>query len=84
MTISNQPKGLAVVDKDGVMSDRFNGWVISVGRLDILTGSGTPEANTEATITRLYMDTSGSAGSILYIKRDADIAGDRTKGWILV
>jgi hypothetical protein len=30
------------------------------------------------------MDDAGTAGAILYIKRDTDIAGDKTQGWILV
>jgi hypothetical protein len=30
------------------------------------------------------MDTAGTAGSILYIKRDAAIGADPTTGWILV
>ncbi|MES0327445.1 MAG: hypothetical protein ABUK13_04555 [Gammaproteobacteria bacterium] len=49
-----------------------------------LTGSGSPEGVVEAIITKRYMDTAGVAGAILYIKRDADIAGDKTQGWVLV
>lgn len=50
----------------------------------ILTGSGSPEGIIEAIVAKEYMDTAGIAGAIKYIKRDADIAGDKTKGWILV
>lgn len=84
MTISSLPRGLPIVDESGVMTDRFTAYTQSVGRLNILTGAATPEAVIDAPVTTLYMDTAGTAGSILYIKRDADIAGDRTKGWILV
>ena len=59
-------------------------WIRKVTKLSPMTGSGTPEGNVEAEITRLYMDTAGGAGSVLYIKRDADSSGDRTKGWIAV
>ena len=52
--------------------------------LDIREGSGSPESVIEAKPRTLYMDTAGTAGSILYIKRDADISGDRKQGWILV
>lgn len=56
----------------------------ALANLSIITGSGSPEGVIEARATRLYMDTAGSAGSILYIKQVDDIAGDRTEGWILV
>jgi len=46
----------------------------------VLTGSGSPEGVTAADITTLYMDTAGSAGSILYIKK----TGSGDTGWILV
>ena len=72
------------ISDEGIMNDRFLEWTRLVTRLQILTGSGSPEAVIEAFPVTLYMDTAGTAGSILYIKRDADIAGDRTKGWILV
>ncbi len=49
-----------------------------------LTGSGSPEGVLEALSTKEYMDTAGTAGNIKYIKRDDDIAGDKTMGWILV
>jgi len=84
VTIPQLPRGLPIVDDKGVMTDRFTAYTQEVGRLNILTGSGTPEAAVESVITSLYMDTAGTVGSILYIKRDADIAGDRTKGWIMV
>ncbi len=46
----------------------------------IMTGSGSPEGVMIADITTLYMDTAGSAGSILYIKK----TGTGATGWILV
>lgn len=63
---------------------RTRRWFELVTQLDILTGTGSPEGVIEAKQKRLYMDESGTAGSILYIKRDADIGGDRSQGWILV
>ena len=53
-------------------------------QLQILTGTGSPEGVIEAKAATLYMNTAGTAGSILYIKRDDDISGDRSQGWILV
>lgn len=77
-------KGLPIVDKDGRMTERFWFWMLAVTRQAVLTGSGSPEGVIEAEVGRLYMNTAGTAGSILYIKRDADVSGDRTQGWILV
>lgn len=60
------------------------GFQFALANLSIITGSGSPEGVIEAAATRLYMNTAGVAGSILYIKRDDDVGGDRTQGWILV
>lgn len=72
------------ITEEGVMTERMSQWTQSVTRLDTIVGTGSPEGVIEAFQTQQYMDDAGTAGSILYIKRDADIAGDRTTGWILV
>lgn len=77
-------RDLPVVDQSGKMDTRFYNWAQQVTRLSIITGSGSPEGVVEAPITTLYMNSSGTSGNILYIKRDSDISGDRTQGWILV
>lgn len=75
---------LPIIEEDDTMTQRTRTFMNQVARLGILEDSGSPEGVVDALPTSVYMDTSGSAGSILYIKRDADIAGDKTKGWILV
>lgn len=50
----------------------------------IQQGMGSPEGVLSADVGTLYMDTNGSSGAILYVKRDASIAGDTKQGWILV
>jgi len=55
-----------------------------VNAMTIIVGTGSPEGVVEARISRLYMDTAGVAGAILYIKQVNDIAGNRKNGWILV
>ena len=76
---------IPIVSQSGLMQQAFNLFMVSVANLFILSGSGSPEGVVEAVQLRLYMDTSGTAGNILYIKRDADDgAGDKSKGWILV
>jgi len=49
-----------------------------------ITGAGSPEGVVEAVQFSLYLDTTGSAGSIQYRKMQPEIGGDRTRGWIAV
>jgi hypothetical protein len=49
-----------------------------------ITGAGSPEGVVEAVQFSLYLDTTGSAGSIQYRKMQPEIGGDRSKGWIAV
>lgn len=76
--------GIRIVDEDGKQTQEYNDWVGAVNRSLILVGTGSPEGAVKATVGQEYMDDAGTAGAILYIKRDADIAGDRSSGWILV
>ena len=73
-----------IVDENGIPNQEFRSWGTQVDNQATITGEGSPEGIVEAPVTQRYMDTLGTAGSILYIKRDSDIAGDKTKGWILV
>ena len=50
----------------------------------LIIGTGSPEGVVPAFQGASYMDDAGTAGSISYLKRDADIAGDQKLGWILV
>ena len=75
---------LPILDQNGNSSQRFYTWTQAITNLQILTGSGSPETVVEATETTLYMNTAGTAGNILYIKKLSDISGDRSRGWILV
>jgi len=68
----------------GVMSDVFQRWMNQVTRNDLLIGTGSPEGVIEAQIGREYMDDTGLAGAVKFIKQLPDIAGDRTKGWVAV
>lgn len=77
-------RGFPIVDADGVATDAFGLWLTLISRTDIIVGTGSPEGVIEATVGQEYMDDAGTAGAIKYIKRDADIAGDRKSGWILI
>jgi hypothetical protein len=65
-------------------SDAMSEWLEQVTRQanlnEILRGTGSPETAVTANPTQLYMDESGTAGNILYIKK----SGLEKTGWILV
>lgn len=73
-----------VIDANGRPLRNLNLFSEGASRLTILTGIGDPEGVVPSRSTRLYMDTTGTAGSILYIKQVDDVAGDKTMGWVLV
>lgn len=75
---------IPIIDSEGRPTEAFGTWLTLITRTDIILASGSPEGVVTATIGQEYMDTAGTAGAIKYIKRDADIAGDRSMGWILV
>jgi hypothetical protein len=74
----------SIVKEDGTMEEPFRIFVVDVSRLSLFTGTGSPEGVVEALQGQEYMDDAGIAGAIKYIKRDSDIGGDRTQGWILI
>jgi hypothetical protein len=66
------------------MEQAFRTWTLLVNLSIAFDGVGSPEGVVEALPKQLYMDTAGTAGAILYIKRDADVGGDTSLGWILI
>lgn len=83
MRIASLPADRPIIDERGTMTQHLRRFMNAVARLSILEGSGSPEGVEEAMATRLYMDTAGTAGAILYIKRVDSVAGDKTAGWVL-
>lgn len=73
-----------IVTDKGSMKSSFRSFLNDLADMVILSGVGSPEGVVSAAQFRQYMDTTGTAGAILYIKRDGDIGGDKTLGWILV
>lgn len=55
-----------------------------VNRRSLIFGTGSPEGVVDAGEGATYQDRTGTASNIRYAKRDADIAGDTTMGWILI
>ena len=73
----------AIVGPNGDMTQEMQTWTGLVSN-PIIVGTGSPENVVSATQATEYMDDAGTAGAIKYIKRDADIGGDKKQGWILV
>lgn len=73
-----------LVDENMSASDQFLFWANKLTVQQTIIGTGSPEGVIEASQGAEYMDDSGTAGAIKYIKRDDNVAGDRTQGWILI
>ena len=84
MTLIAPSANRPIVLPSGMTTPETRTFLNSVARLSILTGSGSPEGVQDAKATRLYMDTAGTAGAILYIKQVDSSGGDSKSGWILV
>ena len=72
------------VDEDGILTSQSRTFIRSVFIQALIIDTGSPEGVIEAEIGSSYMDSAGVAGAILYIKRDDNIGGDKSQGWILV
>ena len=77
----------AIVDSNALMQQQFREWtqlitsaVNELQNQTPLSGSGSPEGVVTASVPRLYIDTSGSTGTILYSKQ----TGTDNTGWVLV
>ena len=72
------------LNPNGTPTLRFAEWIEEITRQVndsiMLSGSGSPEGVITAHPKKLYMDTSGTAGNILYVKQ----TGTGNTGWILV
>lgn len=84
MTIIAQQRNYEIVDERGFLTTRGANFIESLVRQvnenEVVSGSGSPEGVLAANPKKLYMNESGSAGSILYVKK----TGTGNTGWILV
>ena len=72
-----------IVEEDGSLTIQSREFFRVITDRALIIGVGSPEGVVGATIGSDYMDEAGVAGAIRYSKRDADVAGDNTMGWIL-
>lgn len=82
-TVAPNPS-IPIINENAEMTQVFKDWTQLVTRFDLIVGTGSPEGVVEAEQARIYLDDIGTAGNILYVKRDPDITGDRKLGWILI
>lgn len=68
----------SIIDSLGKAAKDLRLWIQNVTRRQMTSGTGSPEGVVDAIQNAQYIDT---ASDLLYYKRDADIAGDTTKGW---
>lgn len=80
--IQNPHRDFEIVDENGLMHPRFQGWVQSVtallNLLDPIEGIGTPEGSLFADKKKIYIDT--AAANIYYKTTDKTL----NTGWILL
>ncbi len=76
--------GRSPLRADGSLEPAFQLFTQELANRALIIGSGVPEGVTEASQGALYMNDLGTAGAILYVKKSADVNGDRKEGWILV
>ena len=84
MNIISLTTSRPITEDDFTQSLEMRDWTQSVTDRLPSVGTGSPEGVVIANQLAMHMDDAGTAGNILYIKRDADIGGDRSQGWILV
>jgi hypothetical protein len=70
-----------IVDHKGMPTQEEQQLRQDLSELEIIDGEGDPNGQVKAKPKTLYMDTNGSAGSILYIKT-TELSEDT--GWVLV
>jgi len=77
-----------ITEQNMTMFYVFREWTIAitneVNDRALLFGTGNPENVVSAKKGQEYMDESGTASNIKYIKKVDDIAGDTKQGWILI
>ena len=73
-----------IVDPDGTMAQPFRQFTQDASLSIPIGGAGSPEGVIEARQYSLYINSTGSSGSIEYRKMLPSIGGDITQGWIAV
>ena len=81
--ISPLPYTSPIVDKNGILTQQAQQFFEVIYNRALIFGTGSPEGVVSAQKGAEYMDELGTTGSIKWIKKNNDIGGDESKGWIL-
>ena len=73
-----------IVESDGTLTLQSRTFFRSLYIQALIVGTGSPEGVVEAEEGATYQDRAGTASAIRYAKRNNDIGGDKTQGWILI
>lgn len=72
-----------LIDDMSAASQEMRTWAQQVTLSIPIRGEGSPEGVISAEQWQTYIDTTAASGSIKYIKKLEDIAGDKLQGWVL-
>lgn len=76
---------LPIVDpNNGFATDQYRIMLNQIYDRGLIIGTGSPDGVIEAQQGVEYMDEAAAAGSIKWIKQQADIGGDRSLGWVAI
>jgi hypothetical protein len=75
---------LPIVSPNGTMQPAFRDQMNRVNNALPIIGEGSPEGVVEALQYSMYFDSLGVSGSIVYVKMQPEIAGDRSAGWVAI
>jgi hypothetical protein len=76
--------GQPIIENNGTMAQAFRTWTLQVSKSAPMLYAGTPEGNVIAEQYQFLINTSGTTGTLLYIKMQPDIGGDKSQGWVAV
>ena len=83
-TITRIDTGVPIISSSGALSEQFRILLLQIYQSGLIIGTGSPEGVVEAEQGEEYMDETGLTGAVKYIKQLADIAGDRSQGWVAI
>jgi len=72
------------VDSDGRLTQRARTALATIESWIPIVGSGSPEGVVEAQQYRVFIRSDGTTGTLMYVKKSADIGGDKSQGWVAV
>lgn len=83
-TITRIDASTPINDQSGYVNEQFRIFLLQVYERGLIIGTGSPEGVVEAEQGQEYMDETGLTGAVKYIKQLANIAGDRSSGWVAI